>query len=169
MIPLPALGAIPWRLVGYGLAVVAVLALGWRVHAWREAYKAYPALEAKLAAEEACEAGSKCAERVAALQAAQAAISKTVVQGYEQELADLRNRPVERRVIRVCPDPGRRDVPGAGPAPGADAAGAAGGVVLGATEFDTAPLRDLARDADEVSARLRALQQWNAALATPPK
>ena len=37
----PWLSAIPWRLVGYGAAVVAVLLFGWRVHAWHQGYLAY--------------------------------------------------------------------------------------------------------------------------------
>lgn len=67
MIPLAALKALPWRLIGYGVAVAAVLALGWRVHAWREAYKALPGVEAELAAERACEPASACEKRLATL------------------------------------------------------------------------------------------------------
>lgn len=161
MIPL---AAIPWRLIGYGVAVAAVLALGWRVHAWREAYKALPEVEAQLSAEVACEDGSQCASRQAALQAAAEAKSAEVVNGYEAELAALRARPVRVRTVRLCADPG--DVQGAGATGAADGAGPGAGELHGAAGPDIGPdLYGLAREADEVAARLRALQEWNRALA----
>lgn len=161
---MPVLAALwQWRrAILWGAVVSAIALMGWRVSAWREAYKAYPALEQRLTAEVECTAGSQCSVRQAALQAEQAAKSAEVVAEYEQELADLRNRPVERRVIRVCPDPG--DVQGAGAAGRARPGAAAGGVVHGSTEFDTAPLREIARRADELSAQCRALIRWNEAL-----
>lgn len=165
MIPFVLPAAIPWRLIGIVAAAGAALLLFWRVNVWHEAYGELKATQARLAAEESCERGSKCAARVAAVQARQAAVSQQVMQSYEKEIADIRNRPAERRVIRVCPDPG--DVRHAKSAQGTDAAGTRAGLVHGEVEFNTRPLRDLAREADEVAARLRALQGFNEALSKP--
>ena len=163
MIPLPMLGALPWRLIGWAAVVAAVALAGWRVSAWHAAYERLGEVEAALDAEVQCGEGSACAARQAALQAAAEAKSKEVVADYEKELADLRNRPAVRRVIRVCPDSGNVQSPGT---PGrTDAGTPAEGVVHGATEFDTRPLRDLASRADELSAQCRALIRWNEALA----
>ena len=159
MIPLTA---IPWRAIGAGAAWGAVALMGWRVSVWKQAHEALPGVRDALEREEACLDGSKCADRVAALVARQEQATAEAVAGYEKELADLRNRPPVRRVIRVCPDPDNlqnASAPGA-----ADGTGPAAGVISGSVEFDTAPLRNLAREADEVAARLRALQQWNEAL-----
>jgi hypothetical protein len=163
---IPFLTSTYWR-AGLAIALVGLFTLaGWRLSVWHRAYEAYPALQAQLAAEVACEAGTECSARLAAFQERQAAVSTQVVEDYEQELADLRARPVERRVIRVCP-PASGDVRHAGAARPAHGAGPAAGGVPRAIEFDTGALRDLARDADELSARLRALQQWNEALSQP--
>jgi hypothetical protein len=109
MIPLTA---IPWRLVG-AVALVSVVALaGWRVTAWRAAYRALPAVEeqvktltAELAAERACEAASTCAERAEtlALQAAQEAAERgaAAVQGAQaREEAAQREAAEWRRRFR---------------------------------------------------------------------
>ena len=159
---IPFLTATGLRVAAVAVLATAIAVMVWRVVVWHGAYEALPGVEAELEAERVCGEGSACAARVAALEAAQQEVSKQVVSDYERELESLRNRPVERRVIRVCPDRGQ--VRGASPAGPADGASPAAGVVPGADEFDTAPLRDLARDADELAARLRALQQWNAAL-----
>ena len=144
--------------VGALVAIVAALGLfGWRVHAWHEGYKA-------LAAERACEPATECAKRAARFaeaqqKAAQAASQKAqeAVTSYEQEIASLRARPA--RVVRLCPDSG--GVRDAAAAPGADGAAAAAAVVPGPAGRDIGPdLYQLAKDADEVAARLRALQQW---------
>ena len=151
------------RAVLWAALVVAVGLMGWRVSVWHDAYERIGAVESALEAERLCGEGSACAARQEALEAAQAETTAKVIESYEQELESLRNRPVVRRVIRVCADPG--DVQGSG-APGtADGTGPGTGELSGSVEFDTGPLRDLAREADEVSARLRALQEWNAALA----
>ncbi len=163
------LAAIPWRLIGAGALVAAFMLMGWRVHAWHEAYKALPGVQAALKAEEACSPDSHCAERQRALEARQEAVSQEVADEYEAEIARLRNQPPVTRVIRVCRATNPGDLRDAQPAGGTDAAGAAGGVILGTDEFSTQPLRDLAREADEVSARLRALQGFNRALGQQPK
>ena len=164
----PVLFAI-WQWRKAILVATAVITCGlllWRVSAWHDAYEALPALESALKAERLCGEGSDCAARQAALEAAQAETTAKVVATYENELADLRNRPLVRRVIRVCADPG--DVQGAAPTGTVDGTGPASGELHGSVELDTAPLRSLAREADEVAARLRALQQWNAALSQNP-
>ena len=155
-----------WRRVAVVATFVAIIAtFAWRATVWHDAYEALPALESALEAERLCGEGSDCAARQAALEAAQAETTAKVVATYENELADLRNRPLVRRVIRVCADPG--DVQGAGGARGTSAGAPAEGVVQRAAELDTGPLRDLAQRADELSAQCRALIRWNAALAKP--
>ena len=151
-----------WRkLIALGVVAICISTLLWRCHAWREAYKALPAVQSSLELEQACGEGSKCQERQKALEAAAEAKSAEVVGGLEKEIASLRARPVERRVIRVCND---RGVQGSGAAGAADAAGPAAGELHGAVEFDLGPLRELAREADEQVALRRALMEWNRAL-----
>lgn len=161
MIPL---NAIPWKLIGWAALVAVIAFAGWRVSAWREAYKALPDVQAALELEQACGEGSKCQARQAALQAAAEAKSAEVVASYEQELTSLRNRPA--RVVRLQAAGGALCRPGA---PGtADGTSTAAGVVSGpaGSNPDIGPaLYQLARDADAVAARLRALQAWNEALA----
>ena len=152
------------RIALYAAAALAVVALAWRVVAWRHAYHELPAVEERLALEVTCGEGSECLKRQAALEAELAAKTTEVVENYEQELAVLRDRPVPVRTVRVCPDPG--NVQGA-VAPGSvDGTSTPAAGVSGAPGRDIGPdLYQLARDADEVAARLRALQEWNAALA----
>jgi len=166
VIPLPALGAIPWRLIGWVAIVAAVAFAGWRVSAWKASHEALPAVRDALEAEVECKAGSTCEARQRELQEAAQAKTIEVVNDYEAELAALRSRPV--RTVRVCPDSGdMRHARAAGPA---DGAGPGSGVIPGAAGRDIGPdLYQLARDADEVAARLRALQDWNRALAAPTK
>lgn len=123
-------------------------------------------VRAELAAELECGEGSACAART--IEARERAFSATQekLDEYEQELADLRNRPVSRRIIRVCPDPS--DVSLSGGAGTIDGSPASPSIVHGSVEFDTEPLYHLAREADELAARLRALQGWNRALTASP-
>ena len=159
MIPL---AAIPWRLIGIGAAVVAVALMGWRVSVWHGSHKALKVAEKALKAERACDKGTECARRVAELEARQEQATAEAVKGYEQELADLRNRPVPRRVIRVCPAGGPvRDAAD----PGGTATAPGTGLVHETDEFDTGPLRELARQADELAAAYRALRARDEALA----
>ena len=160
--------ALAWRAIGAVALFALFAAMGWRVTVWHEAYRKLPGVRAALALEEACKDGSKCAEREKAWTARAAQTTKEVSDGYEKEIADLRNRPPVTRVIRVCRATGAGDVRDAQPAAGADGTRPASGDVHEPDEFDTGPLRDLAREADEVSARLRALQHFNQALATTP-
>jgi hypothetical protein len=168
MIPVPALLAgLPWRLIGWGALAVAVALAGWRVSAWKASHDALPGVRHALALEEGCLDGSKCYERQRALQEAAGYATVVAVESYEAELAALRARPA--RVVRLCPPARAGDMPGAGPADGTDGAGPAAGELHGSAGSDLGPdLYRLARDADEVSARLRALQRWNQALSTQP-
>ena len=162
MIPLPLIiKAVPWRLVGYGLAIGLIGLWFWRVSVWHKAYERLERVEARLELEQSCGKGSACEARQAALEAAQAETTTKVVATYESELAAVRNRPA--RVVRVCSDPG--NVQGARPTGASDGTGPAAGVVSGPAGRDLGPdLYQLAREADEVAARLRALQEWNRAL-----
>lgn len=159
------LKGLPWRAIGAIALVLAVAACGWRVSVWRDAYKALPGVQDALSREEACEDGSRCYERQRGLQEAAGHATVVAVESYEAELAALRARPAVRRVVRLCADPGPDHMPGTSPAPGADGASPAAGLVHGPAGRDLGPdLYDLARDADEVAARLRALQEYSRAV-----
>ena len=161
---IPFLTSTYLRLAAVAILATAVAVTAWRIHAWHDAYKALPGVKSALEAEKVCGEGSACAARVATLEAAQREASQRVVSDYERELESLRDRPIPVRTVRLCPD--NRGLPGARPAGTADGAGAGAAVVPEAAGRDIGPdLYQLAREADEVSARLRALQQWNAALA----
>ena len=160
MIPLTA---IPWKLIGWAAVTICLSLFAWRIAAWHGAYKLLPDVQAALELEEACGEGSQCQARQAALQAAAEAKSAEVVASYEQELTSLRNRPA--RVVRLQAAGGA--VRSSGTSDSTNGAGAPAGVVPGPAggNPDIGPaLYDLARDADAVAARLRALQEWNRAL-----
>ena len=160
MIPIPAW--LTLRLVGVVAGVAAVAFAGYRVNTWHTAYGELRATQARLEAEEGCEPGSKCAARVAAAEVAQAERNLEAVTQYEQEIARLNARPLPERVIRVCPPRSAVRVPAhAGKPAGADA----GGVLPAEVEFDTGPLRELAREADRQSAAYRSLYERDQALA----
>lgn len=168
MISLAAVKAWPWKLIAQAAAVAL---LAWLVYltvsrAWvalPETRQALKDVQAALKAEVECLEKSACAERQAKFEAEMAQKSAEAVADYEKELAELRNRPLLRRVIRVCPDSG--DVQNAGTPGRTDAGASAEGLVQRSDEFDTRPLRDLAARADELSAQCRALIRWNDALA----
>lgn len=156
------LKGLPWRAIGAIALVLAVAACGWRVSVWRDAYKALPGVQDALAREEACADGSNCYERQRGLQEAAGHATVVAVESYEAELAVLRSRPPVRRVIRVCTGAGHLPVPGS--TRPADGAPPGAGLVHGPAEFDPQPLFDLASEADEVAARLRALQDYSRAV-----
>lgn len=170
--PSPLTPYLLWIKLGLAaVALAALVALGWRINGWKRDAEALPGAQEALAAEVACQAPSKCAERVAALQAAQAAVSQQVVQSYEQEIAVLRDRPVRTRTVRLCPEAAAGDVRDADPAGSPDGAGPGTGIIHGQAgpTPDIGPsLYALAAEADEIAARLRALQSWNKALSAPP-
>ena len=90
MIVLPALKAIPWRLIGYGVALGAFVLLFWRINVWHTAYGELRSTQERLEAEQGCEPGSMCAARVAAAEVAAAAkqskIDAEVLSGYQTGL-----------------------------------------------------------------------------------
>lgn len=169
MIPVPlimgALGRVPWRLVGVVGMVAAVALAGWRVNTWHESHVRLKGVQAQLEAERACADGSECRARETRLQEAVGHETVRIVTGYEAELASLRDR--KPRVVRLCPEAGAGGVRGPGSTAAPDGAGPAAGFVSGPAGGDIGPeLYRLARDADEVTARLRALQGWNEALSS---
>jgi hypothetical protein len=170
MIPfaIPAvLSRVPWKLVGAGLAAFALFVLLIRINVWHDAHKALPGVQAALEAEQACADGSQCKEREIKLQEAVGHETVRIVTGYEAELAAIRARPA--RVVRLCPETRAGGMRGTGPAAAPDGTGPAAGELHGQAGGDLGPeIYRLARDADEVAARLRGLQQWNQALSTQP-
>lgn len=88
MIPLAWLKLVPWKAIGAGALVVALVFGLWRVQTWREAYQRLPNVEARLQAEIDCEPATACQERAVALaeQArAEAAIAAQAALGKAQE------------------------------------------------------------------------------------
>ena len=152
-----------WRLLPW-IALAAGLGVGWHtIEKWHEAYKERPSLLAKLEAEVECKTGSQCAKRVEDTRLEGERVNQEAVRKHEQEIEELRNRPIPHRVIRVCPATDHvRDATGSA---GTGSGPAAEGVVHGEDEFDTRPLRELAQQADEVSARCRALLERDRRLA----
>lgn len=158
------LKGLPWRAIGAVALVLAVAALGWRVTRWHDAYEALPGLQSALEREEACEDGSKCYARQRALQEAAGHATVVAVESYEAELAALRSRPVPAGTVRLCRPRGPGRVPG-GPASGPADGGSAGRELpIEAGKDIAVELYRLADEADEVSARLRALQEYSRAV-----
>jgi hypothetical protein len=156
-----------WRLIAYALAAAVVIGFLLLVKHWHADSKELPLVKAELAAELICGEGSQCALKQAEQAARQQAISEQVIKGYEQELADIRSTPIPTRVIRVCRETstGSVRVPAdSGESPGTSSSE----LVPGSDEFDTRPLRELARRADEISGGYRWLRNRDEALATPP-
>ncbi len=130
----------PLAYIKLGIAAAVLIAIGWLaliVNGWRQDSLRVEEVETELST----------------LKAAQEA-SQKASQGLQDELTKLRSARKPAPVIRLCrnPDklpqaqPGRNDsTPGAGELPKEDG-------------FDTQPLYDLADEADELAARLRACQ-----------
>ena len=173
MIPLAALKALPWKAIAQFLALAVALAFVYITvqRAWwalPEARRALETTQLALQNEQSCGEGSECQKRAAALESQHRAATAVVVQEYTREIESLRNQPIPTRVIRVCKpavDGGLRHASGASGTPEAPT----GKPLQGSDEFDTRPLRELARAADEISAAYRALYGRDVALATPPK
>ena len=157
-----------WRLVAYAVAAAVAVWFLLLVRHWRnDSTVDLPKAEAALKLEVECGVGSECAARLVRLEEQQRAISAKVSQEYHDEIDALNARPITRRVIRVCAPPDNlRDAPVAG---GTGTGTAPGGLVHGADEFDTRPLFDLARRADQLSAQTRAIIHRDQALSQPPK
>lgn len=140
--------------------------MGWRVHAWREAYKALPAAQEALQAEIACGEGSECLKRALAAQAQAEAASQVILRGYEDELEALRNRPRPVQPIRLCRP---RDPGGVPNGSASSATSASGGAELPVeVGRDIAvELYRLADDADAEALKLKALWSRDVALSQP--
>lgn len=161
MIPLVALKAVPWRLIGYGLALGAFVLLFWRINVWHTAYGELRATQERLELEESCADGSKCRAREARLREEVEGEKAKVVEGLAAELAAVGNRPP--RVIRLCPD--RTGLSVSSPAAGGDAGTPGTGELSGPAGRDIGgDVYGLAREADEIVAKCRQLQNWNKAL-----
>lgn len=172
MIPLAvpaALKAVPWKLVGTAVVLVALFAFVLLILHWRrDSVERLPAAQEALEREIKCGEGSECLKRVAAVQAAQKVISDEAEQEYRREIAKLANRPLVRRVVRVCADAGPGDVRDAAAAEGS-AGTAPGGVLHGPRELDTGPLRDAAAKADAINAAYRFIYNRDRALSQVEK
>ena len=156
-----------WKLAA---AIAAVCLVWWAISTvlgWRDDSRKLVKVEEALKLEVDCAKGTKCAERAAAEIIRQAAITEKTISGYEKEIADIRSRPIPTRVIRVCRSPGTGAVH-LSPNPGESAGTDAAGVVSGTDEFDTRPLRELARRADEINGGYRWLRNRDDALAVKP-
>jgi hypothetical protein len=144
-----------WRIVAF--AVVAALATwAWVVVGhWHEDSLALPKVKAQ-AKLDAAQAAAVLVSFKAAYASAQ-----TASESYQHELEDLRNtpRPADP-VVRVCRT-AKPALPGSSPAkPGPDGAAPETGSVPASDLLDTGSLLGVGDRADEVSARLRALQDW---------
>ena len=164
---LPVLPALPWRLIGAVGLVVVVALMGWRVTRWHDAYKALPGLQDALAREEACEEGSQCAGRVAALTARHDAIAQEVAADYERELADIAARPVPVQPVRLCRPRSTGGVPNGVAAGSVDGASAGRELQIETSGDIGQRLFDLVDQADREALKLRYLQEWNRAIAAP--
>ncbi len=130
----------PLAYIKLGLAAVVLIALGWVafiVNGWRLDSRRVEQVETELSS----------------LKAAQEA-SQKASEGLQDELTKLRNSRKPAPVLRLCRDPnklpkaqpGHNDsTPGTGELPKEDG-------------FNSQPLYDLADEADELAARLRACQ-----------
>jgi hypothetical protein len=130
----------PLAYIKLGIAAAVLIALGWFaviVHGWRSDSQALGSVR----------------QEMADLRAAQEA-SQAASKGLQDELQTLRAARKPAPVIRVCRDPDKLPQAGTGrddPAPGA-------GELPPETGLDTGPIYDLADEADELAARLRACQ-----------
>lgn len=160
--------ALPWRLIG-AVGLVAVVALmGWRVTRWHDAYAALPGLRDALAREEACQDGSKCFERQRAFTEAVGHETTRIVTDYEAALAEIRDRPVPDTPVRLCRPRGTGRVSGQPAAPAPDGATPGADVPVEVGRDIAVELYRLADEADALSARLRALQDYSRAVSAPP-
>lgn len=139
-------------------AIVALIAISWGVHTLREQGRdeLRPQVQQLTAALAAERANRKRAEEAS--------------NAYQSELASVRARPRSTSPVRLCV--AAPSVPGAGyTARGSDGSASRAGGDAGSAGADFAQgadigpdLRALALEADELNARLRALQKWAAGL-----
>ena len=136
------------------VAVLAIMYVGWLVNGWRQDS------HDKAAAEAARDAAVREAAQIAESLTEQIRASQEASEGYQNELATLRANRVPR-VVRLCSDPAA-GVPAPGSTPGGS-----DGPAPGPGSVPPSPGRDIgsglygvADTADELAARLRALQEW---------
>ena len=171
MIVLPALKAIPWRLIGYGVALGAFVLLFWRINVWHTACGELRSTQERLEAEQGCEPGSMCAARVAAAEVAAAAkqskIDAEVLSGYQTGLETVAAYAAAHPApsVRLCRPTNRTEVRVPGSPGPADGSAGSGDVSLEAGKDIGQQLFDLADEADREALKLRYLQNWNRALA----
>ena len=147
-----------WRLVAYGMAAVVLLWMLMLVRHWHADSLTLPRVVAQ-AKSDAAKAAQVLESTKAAYRAAQAAS-----EGYQRELQVIASRPVPTTPVRLCRAASsvRPASPATGgPSPVVPAAGVlpaeAGGDIESGPDIGPA-LRALLREADEVSARGRAIQ-----------
>jgi len=158
------LKGLPWRAIGAAGLVVAVALAGWRISTWRDAYRTLPGVQDALDREEACQDGSKCFERQRAFTEAVGHETTRIVTDYEAALAEIRDRPVPDTPVRLCRPRGTGRVSGQPAAPAPDGASAGRELPVEVGQDIAVELYRLADEADEVSARLRALQEYSRAV-----
>lgn len=162
------LKGLPWRAIGAAGLVVAVALAGWRISTWRDAYRMLPGVQDALAREEACQDGSKCFERQRAFTEAVGHETTRIVTDYEAALAEIRDRPVPDTPVRLCRPRGTGRVSGQPAAPAPDGATPGADVPVEVGRDIAVELYRLADEADALSARLRALQDYSRAVSAPP-
>lgn len=166
MIPLAWIKLVPWRAVGAGAAVVALVFGLWRISVWYESHhKDLPAAQEALRDEIECKAGSQCALRVAALTARQEEFNRQVATGYAEQLDEISNRPRPAVPVRLCRPARPGGLPGAKSTGTADGSAGSRDVPLEIGRDIAAELYQLADDADREALKLKWLQEWNRALA----
>lgn len=136
-----------WRFVGIGALVLAIGGGFWYVQHLQDLAAQVPQLRAQV----------HSLENAAA---SQAAYDKKVQDSYERELTTLRDAALQPVSIRVCRH--TVTVPAAArPAREPDGAAPAAGVLSEPASRDIGPAIDAEfRRCDEISAELRALQEW---------
>lgn len=156
-----------WPLLWRAALAAALVAGGWHYGG--------RAAEHKLAEQQAqlIQSHADAVDALRAEERARESRSTEVEQKYETaktELERMRAR-VPTRVVRVCESPANSGgMPVPGTAPGADGPGANSAQLPGAAGRDIGPaLYGLADECDNAATRLNLLQEWNKAMAAPPR
>lgn len=165
-----------WRLLAYAVAAPVLVWLLLLVRHWRtDSVVELPKAQAALAAEIECVDGSACQKRIAKAQtdaaAKQYAADQEVLDGYQKGLQAVSDYAAAHPApsVRLCRPAGATDVRVPGTAGPADGAAPGRDVPLEAGSDIGRQLFDLADSADREALKLRALQQWNQALAKVPE
>ena len=152
MIQLAAIKALPWRLIGYGLAVAALLAFGWRVNEWRQGYLGKAAAEAR--SKEIAETAIRGMEELQTKYRR----ARDASSGYQKELSEIAARPPVSGPVRLCVKPNvspgsSRGSAAGGPGPTVPPAG----VVHGGNGPDHQEGPDIAPDLDAFARKCEAV------------